>query len=275
MAKIKEYDIEEMEELYDLGKALASPVRLEILQLLYDKSLIIGEIAREMDLPASSAAFHLKILEKAGLIRMEEQPGTRGSTRLCTRKVDQIHIGLIKRNAKINELVNMEMPVGGYTGCRVFPTCGIWSVDGVLGNEDMEQCFYLPERIRAGILWTSGGYVEYKFPNQVPRKRVPKRLSFSGEICSEAPGFREDWKSDITVWINGRSAAPGPAPEIWEAEGKAESSRVAGRQHPVWFLGYLGDRLPGMPDQRRTGGRYHHRGAVPDGCSFCQTASGE
>ena len=65
----------------------------------------------------------------------------------------------------------------------------IWSVDGVLGNEDMEQCFYLPERIRAGILWTSGGYVEYKFPNQVPRKRVPKRLSFSGEICSEAPGF--------------------------------------------------------------------------------------
>ena len=93
MAKIKEYDIEEMEELYDLGKALASPVRLEILQLLYDKSLIIGEIAREMDLPASSAAFHLKILEKAGLIRMEEQPGTRGSTRLCTRKVDQIHIG--------------------------------------------------------------------------------------------------------------------------------------------------------------------------------------
>ncbi len=227
MAKIKEYDIEEMEELYDLGKALASPVRLEILQLLYDKSLIIGEIAREMDLPASSAAFHLKILEKAGLIRMEEQPGTRGSTKLCTRKVDQIHIGLIKRNAKINELVNMEMPVGGYTGCRVFPTCGIWSVDGVLGNEDMEQCFYLPERIRAGILWTSGGYVEYKFPNQVPRKRVPKRLSFSGEICSEAPGFREDWKSDITVWINGKECG------TWTSPGDMGGRR--GRLNPpVW-----------------------------------------
>ena len=46
MAKVKEYDIEEMEELYDLGKALASPVRLEMLKLLYDKSLIIGEIAK-------------------------------------------------------------------------------------------------------------------------------------------------------------------------------------------------------------------------------------
>ena len=38
MAKVKEYDIEEMEELYDLGKALASPVRLEMLKLLYDWS---------------------------------------------------------------------------------------------------------------------------------------------------------------------------------------------------------------------------------------------
>lgn len=74
MAKFREYDIEAMEEVYDLGKALASPVRLEMLQLLYDKSLIIGEIAKEMNLPASSAAFHAKILEKAGLIRMEEQP---------------------------------------------------------------------------------------------------------------------------------------------------------------------------------------------------------
>ena len=67
MAKFREYDIEAMEEVYDLGKALASPVRLEMLQLLYDKSLIIGEIAKEMNLPASSAAFHAKILEKAGL----------------------------------------------------------------------------------------------------------------------------------------------------------------------------------------------------------------
>ena len=96
MAKIKEYDIEEMEELYDLGKALASPVRLEILQLLYDKSLIIGEIAREMDLPASSAAFHLKILEKAGLIRMEEQPGTRGSTRLSVLRRADVRAGTLQ-----------------------------------------------------------------------------------------------------------------------------------------------------------------------------------
>ena len=212
MAKVKEYDIEEMEELYDLGKALASPVRLEMLKLLYDKSLIIGEIAKEMNLPASSTAFHLKIMEKAGLIRMEEQPGTRGTTKLCTRKVDFLHINLVKKNAEVNELVNMEMPVGAYTGCRVSPTCGLWAEEGGLGNEDMEQCFYYPERIRAGVLWTSSGYVEYKFPNKVPKKRTPKRLAFSGEICSEAPGYREDWKSDITLWINGKECGTWTSP---------------------------------------------------------------
>ncbi|MEI3204121.1 MAG: hypothetical protein V8S73_05705 [Lachnospiraceae bacterium] len=22
------------------------------------------------------------------------------------------------------------------------------------------------------------------------------------EICSEAPGYKEDWKSDLTLWVN-------------------------------------------------------------------------
>ena len=228
MSKFKEYDIDKTEELFDLGKALASTVRLEMLQLLYDRSLIIGEIAREMKLPASSAAFHARILEKAGLIRMEEQPGTRGSTKLCTRQVDCVNINLVKRNTSVNEVVNMEMPVGAFTACQVFPTCGLWSVDGVLGNEDMEQCFYYPEKILAGILWTSAGYVEYKFPNGVPKKRTPKKLSFSGEICSEAVNYKEDWKSDITVWINGKECG------TWTSPGDMGERR--GRLNPPGWL---------------------------------------
>lgn len=212
MAKIQDYDIEDMEDLSDLGKALSSSVRLEILQLLYDKSLIIGEIAKEMKLPASSTAFHLKILEQAGLIRMEEQPGTRGATKLCTRKVDHVTINMVKRNTDVNEIFSAEMPVGGYSSCKVTPTCGLWAVDGVIGNEDMEYCFFYPERMKAGLLWTSSGYVEYKFANGVPRNREVKRISVSMEICSEAPGYREDWKSDITVWMNGKDCGTFTSP---------------------------------------------------------------
>lgn len=203
MAKLKDYEIEDIEELSRLGKALSSGIRLEILQLLYDKSMIIGEIAKAMDLPASSAAFHLKLLEEAGLIRMETQPGTRGATKLCTRKIDHITLNLVKRNTDIDEIFSAELPVGAFSSCQVAPTCGLRSVNGLIGNEDMEYCFYYPERMNAGLLWTSSGYVEYRFANGVPRNRRIKKLSFSAELCSEAPGYREDWKSDITLWING------------------------------------------------------------------------
>ena len=104
--------------------------------------MIIGEIAKKLDLPASSTAFHLKILEEAGLIRMEKQPGTRGTVQ--------------------------------FSSCQVTPTCGMFGPDGYIGNEDTEYCFYYPERMKAGILWTSSGYVEYKFSNGVPRKRSIK-----------------------------------------------------------------------------------------------------
>lgn len=203
MAKLKDYEIEETKALTALGKALSSEVRLEILQLLYGQSMIIGEIAKKMNLPPSSTAFHLKLLEDAGLIRMETQPGTRGTTKLCTRSADHITINLVKRNADIDELFSAEMPVGAYCSCRVTPTCGLRSVSGTIGHEDREYCFYFPERMDAGLLWSSSGYVEYKFANGVPQNRQPKKLSFSAEICSEAPGYREDWKSDITLWING------------------------------------------------------------------------
>ncbi|MDD3278042.1 MAG: helix-turn-helix domain-containing protein [Lachnospiraceae bacterium] len=203
MAKLMDYDTERVEELCELGKALSSPVRVEILRLLYDQSLIIGEIAKEMNLPASSTAFHLKILEQAGLVRMEEQPGTRGTMKLCTRKTDFVTINLVKKNTNINEIFSMEMPVGAYSGCNVTPTCGLCGADGIIGNEDKDYCFFFPERYKAGLLWSSSGYVEYKFANGVPKNRRVKRISVCMEICSEAPGYREDWKSDLTLWING------------------------------------------------------------------------
>lgn len=204
MAKFGNYDVENMEVLCGLGKAISSPERVEILQLLYDKSLIIGEIARQMNLPASSTAYHLKILEQAGLIRMEEQPGTRGGQKLCTRKVDHAIIDLVRKDINIDEVYSVEMPVGAYSRCEVTPTCGLCTTDGTIGNEDVEYFFYTPQRFKAGMLWTSSGYVEYEFPNGVPKGKKPKKILISMEICSEAPGYREDWKSDITLWINGR-----------------------------------------------------------------------
>ncbi len=212
MAKIVELNMENKEELCEVAKALSSPVRIEILKLLHHEGLIINEIAKKLNIPASSAALHVKVLEKANLIRLEEQPGTRGSMKLCNRKKDYVNISLIATNYHINEVASVEMPIGAFSECSVIPTCGLADREHIIGMEDTEYCFYLPERIQAQIIWSSGGYLEYRFPNPVPKGREPKRLSLSMEICSEAPSYREDWKSDITLWINGQECGTFTSP---------------------------------------------------------------
>lgn len=204
MAKQKLYSLDSMEEISVLGKALSSPVRLEILKLLYDEneSMIIIEIAKNLNLPPSSTAFHLKILEEAGLVRLETQPGSRGTTKVCSRKMDTVSIDFMALGKRRTEICTEEMAIGAYCDCKVFPTCGMYSVNGAIGMEDRPYSFYLAERIEAGVLWSSAGYVEYKFANRVPEKRTVKKIWIRMEICSEAPGYKEEWKSDITVWIN-------------------------------------------------------------------------
>lgn len=207
MAKPLNLDLSSEQEVCDIGKALSSPVRLDILKLLYNESLTVVEISEKLGVAPSSAALHVKILEKANLINTEVQPGTRGAAKLCSRKSDMINIELADIAQYVNKVVTVNMPVGAYTACEVAPTCGIANEYGMIGNEDTGSCFYLPERVGAQLLWSASGYVEYCFPNQTPKKSEIKSVSLSMEICSEAPNYREDWKSDITVWINGVECA--------------------------------------------------------------------
>jgi len=59
-------------ELATLAKAIAHPVRVEILRLLARKSTCIcGAIVDELPLAQSTVSQHLKILREAGLLRGE------------------------------------------------------------------------------------------------------------------------------------------------------------------------------------------------------------
>lgn len=203
MAKPLSLDLSDTQEICNIGKALSSPVRLEILKLLYTESLSIVEISEKLCIPSSSAALHVRMLETAGLINAEVQPGTRGAVKLCSRKRDTINIDLMDVARYVHEVVTVDMPVGAYSICDVRPTCGIADENGTIGNEDSLTCFYLPERFGAQILWSSSGYVEYRFPNKLPKNRMLQSISFTAEVCSEAANYREDWKSEITLWING------------------------------------------------------------------------
>ncbi len=227
MAKYVELNSEDEERLCDVGKALSSPIRIQIIKELYKNSLNINEISECLKIPASSAALHVKVLEQAELIRTENQPGERGSMKLCSVKCDFITARLKPREKKPSLAHKISMPVGMFTDCDIYPTCGLATKTDFIGNEDIKEYFYMPERSEAQLLWSSAGYVEYTFPNDITDEIKISKISFTLEICSEAPNYREDWKSDLTVWINDVECG------TWQCPGDFGERR--GLLTPLWI----------------------------------------
>ncbi len=54
-------------------KAIADPVRRQILELLREKSYSAGDIASRFDLSQATVSYHLKLLKKADLIRERKE----------------------------------------------------------------------------------------------------------------------------------------------------------------------------------------------------------
>ena len=54
----------------DTFAALADPTRRRIVEMLADRELAAGEIARRFDMTAPAVSQHLKILRSASLVRM-------------------------------------------------------------------------------------------------------------------------------------------------------------------------------------------------------------
>ena len=227
MPKILDLDTEQQDLLCLVGKALSSKTRINILKLLYYNSYNIGEIAMHCNIPNSSAAFHVKILEDAQLINTENQPGNRGVVKLCSRKHDLLNIRLAGIPQNIDRVESISMPIGLFTNCQIVSPCGISNEITIIGSEDNPTNFFLPLRTSAKLLWSSAGFVEYTFPYTLPKNTVPKRMSLSFEICSEAPNYRNDWKSDITIWVNGVECA------TWESPGDFGGRR--GILNPGWW----------------------------------------
>lgn len=186
-----------------IGKALSSPVRLEILDMLKTTPRSLQEIASILNIPLSSSALHIKTLEAAKLVITESQPGLHGSMRVCMCSLQSFHLETFDADIdSASKTISLDMPIGNYWNCTISPTCGLADENGPIDAYDTIQSFYTPARTRAQLIWFSKGCLEYRFPN-IHNPLLPLcEISFSMEICSEAPGFLENWPSDITVSIN-------------------------------------------------------------------------
>ena len=226
MEKTYSFTLDDSERLAIIGKALSSEVRIRILKLLCSCRLNVNEIAERLDIPASSAAMNVKVLEEAGLIGTEVQTGARGAAKVCYKNVASIDI-LLGTTETDEDIDIINMPIGNYVDYKVEPTCGMVNEKGPIDTEDEPRCFYNPERTQAKLLWLGNGYVEYRFPNHMLAGRKIKRIEISAEICSEDHEYNMDWKSDITLWINGIEAG------TWECPSDFGGRR--GKLNPEWW----------------------------------------
>lgn len=197
-------DLTDISKTALMGKALSSETRLEILKCLVNKAMTISELAAEFYLPMSSMCLHVKILREAGLITVIPKPGIHRTQKLCGINAESINVDLF---AHTNRLVRkppaiVNMPIGHYSSCDIHPPCGIVSVNQYLSQEDSPHGFYSPDRTDAALLWFTWGFLEYQFPNSYLLNDKVSQVEFSFEVCSEAPGYNNNWPSDISIEIN-------------------------------------------------------------------------
>ncbi|MBR3643366.1 MAG: helix-turn-helix domain-containing protein [Parasporobacterium sp.] len=211
-----------------VGKALSSEMRLEILKYLIVQSANISEIAAKFGIPQSSAALHVKVLEEAGMISVNEKPGLRGSQKICGISFEDIYLNAFPpADYGKSRTLSFSMPIGNYFDCKISGNCGIISEKGYLGIEDFPSGFYCANRHEAQLLWFESGFLEYRFPAGMSKNVTVRELSFSFEICSEAPGYQNDWPSDITVWVNGA--------EVDTILSRGDYGGRRGRLNPEWW----------------------------------------
>ena len=214
-------------ERLEVLKALANDTRLTILEYLGPRMVPVMQIAKDLNLPLSTAAMHVSALERAGLLRTNMTPASRGLQKVCARTYDEVVLTIPRGEQHPDSRIEISMPVGAYSDFEVEPTCGIASSSGLIGYVDDPATFYEPDHIRAELLWFRIGYVEYRFPYRVPGKGKITALQFAAELCSEAPLHDDDWPSDISVWINGAHLG------AWTCPGDFGGER--GRLTPDWW----------------------------------------
>src|SRR5690606_13528695 len=152
-------------ERIDLLKSLASEVRLRILKLLSKSGpRNVNQVAEELGLPQSTVSANIQVLVDAGLVQKKSQKSRQGSQKVCHTTVTELLIAFKEPEAAHdNDAIEVAMPLGLYTRCEVSAPCGLCATDGVIGLLDVPDTFLDPDRMRAGLLWFTRGFVEYQF----------------------------------------------------------------------------------------------------------------
>jgi predicted transcriptional regulator len=234
-------------------KGLASEARLRILEILRSGERNVNQIKDEMGLPQSTVATNIMLLEEARLIETRSVKAAKGTQKICSALYDEFVVQFSEPASETRDAIEVEMPIGLFIEYSVSPPCGMCSTEKIIGFLDTPASFLEPERVKAGLLWFERGYVVYQFPNNSLNQKKPiRRLEVTAELSSETPGTNPQWRSDITLWVNGVAigtwTSPGDfgdkrgiyTPQWWKLEGSQYGL------NKVWSVTEEGSYIDGM-----------------------------
>ena len=208
-------------------QALASETRLRIIEILKKEEKNIKDIADILNVSTTIIARHVNQLEEAGLVTTVNLSAKRGLQKICRLNSESI---LLILDSDIEDSVNVKkfsIPVGQYSDYQVIPTCGLAGHDAFIGIHDDSRYFSHPDHNKAGLIWFTQGWLEYRIPSYMIDDKKIKKLSFNLELCSEYPHFKDDYKSDINFSLNNQKIA------VWTSPGNFGDRR--GKYNPPWW----------------------------------------
>lgn len=196
--------VKNLDEGLEVFKALGSELRINIIKLLQENhEMNMNELATSLRITNGALTSHIKKLEESGIIQVMTERGGHGNQKICKVAVDKIVVDVESEETEEDQnIYNTEVKVGHYSDYNVYPTCGLATSKAIVGEVDDPRYFSHPDRINAGILWFTKGYIEYMIPNLLPSATKIDQITVSLEISSEAPGINNDWPSDISIFLN-------------------------------------------------------------------------
>lgn len=194
------HSLSEAEEIF---KALSTPMRLRLLELIYvNDQMSMNELAEALGLTNSAISLHVSKLENAGLVAIHTTSGKRGVMKIVRPVYSRLLVDMAPQ-AKPRHCYTDDISVGHFISCDVHPTCGLATPANIIGELDNPKVFSYPERFQANIVWIGYGSLTYRLPNRLNPGQSLKELQISFEISSECPEFNQDYPSDIYFSING------------------------------------------------------------------------
>uniref|UniRef100_S0DDZ3 Putative transcriptional regulator n=1 Tax=termite gut metagenome TaxID=433724 RepID=S0DDZ3_9ZZZZ len=216
--------IQVTEENIPFFEALASPARIRIIQHLSIKEANIKELAEVVGVSSAIMTSHVKKLEEVRIIKSQRN-GNQG--KICSLFNTNFDLSFPQLSLDCQYNYEVSIPVGHYTSAEVEATCGIADQYQVIQAYDDPRSFFDPRRFDAQLIWFTKGYVEYTMANYVTPPSKITNLEITAELSSEYPHYREDWQSDIDLYLNGEHVC------MWTSPGDFGKRR--GKLTPIWW----------------------------------------